>query len=577
MITAIVIAAQLFLTLEAVPVGRMAEDTSGAVGDSVNLLPWSDDSDIETISLDLEGIGTENDDKIIFEGDIVTNLEQLREFYDIDEEMEKELNISNANDVHKRAATSLQDKLWPNWTVPYEITSSYSENDIQMILHAMEFISNQTCLRFFQRTTEHDYIHFRDGSGCSSAVGHRGGLQHITLARGCRRHGIILHEIGHALGLWHEQSRPDRDSYVTILWDNIKQTKRHNFRKRIDKVIDYQGTGYDYGSVMHYSRRAFRNCSNCNTITVTNETEYERQGQPRVGQRISLSPSDIIQMNRLYNCPAPGQQGLLMLYIRYGHDTQTHWPAYVKIEALTSTGNKYTQPTTSRRNPDNPTWNEVLFFKTTMWQLFRIRMWRDRSSHPDTPVGMSETVPLLDQPRTSSMRKYCMNTACSGYIMYDYKLLETVHGQLEVRLREAPSRKKISSAESGSQKPTVTVTTISPDGSSSPYTLTKSNRWVIMKGCSFADHIKIDIEGAVVQTEGSQLIHISPGLQTYCLPDVSFLCRTYAPQRLEVRLTPDRDECHLNPCLNGGTCIDGCGTYSCSCPDYVTGNRCQYK
>lgn len=125
LIAAIVIAAQLFLTLEAVPVGRMAEDTSGAVGDSVTQLPWSDDSDIETISLDLEGIGTENDDKIIFEGDIVTNLEQLREFYDIDEEMEKESNISNANDVHKRAATSLQDKLWPNWTVPYEITSSY--------------------------------------------------------------------------------------------------------------------------------------------------------------------------------------------------------------------------------------------------------------------------------------------------------------------------------------------------------------------------------------------------------------------------------------------------------------------
>ena len=147
-------------------------------------------------------------------------------------------------------------------------------------------------------------------------------------------------------------------------------------------------------------------------------------------------------------------------------------------------------------------------------------MWGDGSSY-DISLGMGETIVLLEDPGTSSMRKLCTNTACTAYLMYDFKLLTVVHGQLEVRLRET---------ESGGQQQTVTVTTISPDGSSTPHTLTQTNTWVTVEDNIFADLIKVGTEGSKLQ-----YIDISAGFHIYCLPDVSD-CSS-SSTRLEVKVT----------------------------------------
>ena len=65
--------------------------------------------------------------------------------------------------------------------------------------------------------------------------------------------GVPIHEIGHALGLYHEQSRSDRDNYVTVLWNNMDSSYWPQFNK-VDAINEQTfSIPYDYGSVMHYA------------------------------------------------------------------------------------------------------------------------------------------------------------------------------------------------------------------------------------------------------------------------------------------------------------------------------------
>lgn len=186
--------------------------------------------------------------------------------------------------------------LWPNSRVAYEIDGAVPQPE--RITEAIQhYRSKTTHVTFIERSAANrafypDWIVFRAGgrgAGCTSRVGCLGGRQFITIEEGCRT-GNVIHEIGHALGLFHEQSRSDRDQYVTIHMDRVLPAARHNFDQALNSGKDLGS--YDYESIMHYPADAF-GIGGAATIV-------PRQEGVRIGQRDGLSAGDVRAIEMLY-------------------------------------------------------------------------------------------------------------------------------------------------------------------------------------------------------------------------------------------------------------------------------------
>ncbi|XP_070821208.1 high choriolytic enzyme 2-like isoform X3 [Chaetodon trifascialis] len=147
--------------------------------------------------------------------------------------------------------------LWPKATdgnvyVPYRISSQYSQRERNTIIQGLRSFAVSTCIRFTPLNGQIDFVDIQSRSGCYSFVGRRGRGQTVSLSRqGCVFQQVIQHELLHALGFNHEQTRSDRDQHVRILFQNIIPGMEGNFRKIRTRNL---GTPYDYNSVMHYGR-----------------------------------------------------------------------------------------------------------------------------------------------------------------------------------------------------------------------------------------------------------------------------------------------------------------------------------
>lgn len=226
---------------------------------------------------------TEIDDKLIFEGDILVQESGGR----------------------GGAVTTSSSARWSGSKMPYVIASGHPKR--ADILWAINHINTNTNVCIVPRTIESDYVEFIFTPGiCGlSYIGKVGGRQVIEIGDRCgtKTKGSATHEIMHALGFYHEQSRDDRDRFVTINGANIISGKAHNFRKYNQSWHHYfwpEGRNmgnYDYGSIMHYGPKAFGKPTSGGGRMIT---IVPKRSGVTIGQRDRMSATDIASINAIY-------------------------------------------------------------------------------------------------------------------------------------------------------------------------------------------------------------------------------------------------------------------------------------
>ena len=183
---------------------------------------------------------------------------------------------------------------WPNGNVPYVFDPAVSNANRTNMINAMAEWEDVANVNFFVRNGQANYLYVRNSNVNSSQVGVAGGAQNVNIVSWTSRF-IIAHELSHALGYWHEQSRADRNSYVTIDLSNVSQTAcngpcDHNFNIRPGGGGEYGP--YDYDSVMHYGECSFSTCKplcpNDPSCSNGGQTVFANNGTD-VGQRNHLS------------------------------------------------------------------------------------------------------------------------------------------------------------------------------------------------------------------------------------------------------------------------------------------------
>uniref|UniRef100_A0A0N4XLK8 Metalloendopeptidase n=1 Tax=Nippostrongylus brasiliensis TaxID=27835 RepID=A0A0N4XLK8_NIPBR len=163
-----------------------------------------------------------------------------------------------------------------------------------IVKQSLAYLQARSCLTFTEDATAPNRVEVFIGAGCFSKLGMEGGVQQLSLGKGCEVIGLATHEFIHALGSRHMHGRFDRDDYITVDTTNVLPDKVGQFGKSGD-LVTINLTPYEYGSVMHYGANTF--------------TTKGYSLKPKIGRYLQTEGSryvtfyDVKMLNIYYKCP----------------------------------------------------------------------------------------------------------------------------------------------------------------------------------------------------------------------------------------------------------------------------------
>eukprot|EP00092_Neocalanus_flemingeri_P058471 GFUD01069681.1.p1 GENE.GFUD01069681.1~~GFUD01069681.1.p1 ORF type:complete len:438 (+),score=56.84 GFUD01069681.1:49-1362(+) len=251
----------------------------------------------------------------------------------------KETDLASNQDMSGGVRLADPDRLWPGGYVNYKFDRTFqNRNSKKQVTNMMTYIESKFdgCITFeniesSNREMQDFVLITADGGGkgsgtkCFSDLGRLGGKQILNLDSSCLRNHTIVHELLHTLGFSHEHNRPDRDSFVTVITENIVESRKSDFKKRENgnsewfepSDVDTQNTPFDFQSVLLYPP----SLSSLKSVSKNGEKTL-KYNAPLISSWPNFPPDeepltiiDIVEIALAYNCPL--DQQTLIQYIHY--------------------------------------------------------------------------------------------------------------------------------------------------------------------------------------------------------------------------------------------------------------------
>ncbi len=190
--------------------------------------------------------------------------------------------------IYRERGPYLQVIRWPNGVIPFQYDGNVSQMNRNLFNAAMAEVESYAGVNFVARDTFHpSWLHIQNANVNNAPIGMRPGTNIVNI-RDWTVHYTLVHELFHVLGVYHEQSRVDRNTYVTINWSNISQTNCPPPSGSCDSNFQIESESGTFGlylfdSFMHYGRSAFPLVPGIDTITV--QPPFAAVWQNRIGQR----------------------------------------------------------------------------------------------------------------------------------------------------------------------------------------------------------------------------------------------------------------------------------------------------